>query len=144
MSSSKGGPSGSEAWVVMTHLWRLLQAVSDESAPALQAIGLTPKSLGVLAAVEEHPFPAELARQMILPPPTVTYIIKQLEANGYLKRQAEPGDLRKFRLVVTKEGRRAIREGGEAVGSVFAGRLARLEPVELAAFDTMVERLAAP
>jgi DNA-binding MarR family transcriptional regulator len=128
----------------MTHLWRLLQAVSDESAPALQAIGLTPKSLGLLAAVEKHPFPAELARLMVLPPPTVTYLVKQLEAKGYLKRKAEPGDLRKFRLVVTDEGRQAIREGGEAVGTFLARRLARLEPVEIAMFDRLVDRLATP
>ena len=128
----------------MAHLWRLLQAVSDESAPALQAIGLTPKALGVLAAVEDHPFPAELARQMVLPPPTVTYLVKQMEARGFLRRQAEPGDLRKFRLVVTAEGHRAIKEGSEAIGSFFAARLSRLEPDELAAFDRLVERLAAP
>ena len=144
MPSSQGVPSGREGWGVLSHLWRLLQAVSDESSSALQAIGLTPKSLGVLAAVEEHPFPAELARQMVLPPPTVTYIVKHLEARGFVERQAEPGDLRRFRLVVTAEGRRALREGSEAVGAFFAERLARLTPEELAVFDRLAERLAAP
>jgi DNA-binding MarR family transcriptional regulator len=143
MSLSKGVPGASEAWGVMAHLWRLLQAVSDESSPALQALGLTPKALGVLAAVEAHPFPAELARQMVLPPPTVTYIVKHLEAQGFVERRAEPRDLRKFRLVVTAEGRRALQEGSEAVGSFFATRLARLTPEELAAFERIAERLAA-
>jgi DNA-binding MarR family transcriptional regulator len=142
MTSSKEGPSGSDAWRIMSQLWRLMQGVSDEASPALDAIGLTAKSLGLLAAVEEHPFPAELARLMILPPPTVTYIVKQLEALGYLERRAEPGDLRKFRLVVTDEGREAICRGSLAVGTFFAARLSRLGPDELAAFERLVERLA--
>ena len=125
----------------MSHLWRLMQAVSDEAAPALQEIGLTPKSLGLLAAVGEHPFPAELARLMVLPPPTVTYIVKQLEDRGFLLRRSEPGDLRKFRLVVTDEGREAIRRGSLAVGSFFAGRLSRLEPAEVAQLERLVGRL---
>jgi DNA-binding MarR family transcriptional regulator len=142
MTSSKEGPSGADAWGIMAHLWRLMQGVLDESSPALQAIGLTPKALGLLAAVEEHPFPAELARLMVLPPPTVTYIVKQLEALGFLERRPEPGDLRKFRLVVTDRGREAICQGSLAVGSHFAGRLSRLEPKEIAAFQRLVERLA--
>ncbi len=144
MTSSKGGPSGSEAWGIMAHLWRLLQAVSDESAPALEAIGLTPKALCLLAAVEEHPFPAELARMMVLPPPTVTYIVKQLEARGFLRRQAEPGDLRKFRLVVTDEGRQAIGRGARRSGRSSPGDWRGSSPRRLAEFDRLVKRLAAP
>jgi DNA-binding MarR family transcriptional regulator len=52
--------------------------------------------------------------------------------------------LRKFRLVVTDEGRRAISEGSEAVGTYFAERLARLTPEEIAEFDRLVKRMAAP
>ena len=47
-------------------------------------LGLSPKTFFLLTAVEEHPFPAELARKMHLPPPTVTYMIKQLEERGFL------------------------------------------------------------
>ena len=49
-----------------------MQSVMDDSEPDLEALGLTPKAFFLLAAVEEHPFPAELARRMHLPPPTVT------------------------------------------------------------------------
>jgi DNA-binding MarR family transcriptional regulator len=142
MISKKGTPGGSDAWNILAHLWQLLQAILDDSAPALEEIGLTTKAFFLLSAVEEHPFPAELARLMHLPPPTVTYLVKQLEAGGLLERKPEPCDLRKFRLVVTESGQRAIACGQSAIGAVVEARLARLAPEEIGPFDRVVERLA--
>jgi DNA-binding MarR family transcriptional regulator len=132
----------SDAWNILAHLWQLTQSVLDESAPALEAIGLSPKAFFLLTIVEEHPFPAELARLMHLPPPTVTYLVKQMEAKGFLKRSAEPGDLRKFRLVLSAAGRRAIRQSRERIGRVLDTRLKRLDPDEISQFDRVVQRLA--
>ena len=75
-SSKKGRP---DACGILANLWQLIQSVLDDSEPDLEALGLSPKAFFLLAAVEEHPFPAELARRMHLPPPTVTYMVKQLE-----------------------------------------------------------------
>jgi DNA-binding MarR family transcriptional regulator len=126
----------------MACLWRLIQSVLDDSEPDLEALGLTPKAFFLLAAVEEHPFPALLARRMHLPPPTVTYMIKQLEQKGLLERRAEPGDLRKFRLVQTAAGKAALHKGTEALGLVLDERLRRLAPDEVVSFDRIVKRLA--
>jgi DNA-binding MarR family transcriptional regulator len=113
----------------------------DDSEPDLEALGLSPKAFFLLAAVEEHPFPAVLARRMHLPPPTVTYLVKQLENKGLLERRAEPGDLRKFRLVQTAAGRDALRRGAEALGRVLDERLRRLDPDEVVHFNRIVKRL---
>ena len=72
---------------------------------------------------------------MHLPPPTVTYMVKQLEARGFLERRPEPGDLRKFRLVHTDTGR-------EALSLVLCERLRRLDTKDVVAFDRIVKRLA--
>jgi DNA-binding MarR family transcriptional regulator len=142
LSSSNEG--GQDAPGILADLWRLMQSVMDESEPELEALGLSPKAFFLLEAVEEHPFPARLARRMHLPPPTVTYLIKQLESGGLLERRAEPGDLRKFRLVVTDAGRAALRRGRQALGDVLGGRLERLGREDLLAFDRIVRRLAGP
>ncbi len=143
MSSSgeKGGPDGCD---ILANLWQLIHSVMDESEPALEALGLSPKAFFLLESVGDHPFPAELARKMHLPPPTVTYLIKQLEAIGLLERRAEAGDLRKFRLILTAAGKEALDRGGEALRGVFDERLRRLALDEVAAFDRIVGRLARP
>jgi DNA-binding MarR family transcriptional regulator len=137
----RGETGGADASGVLAHLWQLIQAVMDDAAPALEAVGLSPKAFFLLAEVEGHPFPAELARRMHLPPPTVTYLVKQLEEKGFLERRAEPGDLRKFRLVTTAAGRKAIRRGRAALGDALGERLRRLDRGEVDAFDRVVRRL---
>jgi DNA-binding MarR family transcriptional regulator len=138
-SSKKRGP---DACGILANLWQLIQSVMDDSEPDLEALGLSAKAFFLLAAVEEHPFPAMLARRMHLPPPTVTYLVKQLTEKGLLERRPEPGDLRKFRLVQTATGREALGRGTEVLGVVLGERLRRLEPGEVVVFDRMVKRLA--
>jgi DNA-binding MarR family transcriptional regulator len=142
--SSSGAEGGRDACGTLANLWRLIQSVMDDSEPALEALGLSAKAFFLLEAVGDHPFPAELARRMHLPPPTVTYLIKQLEARGFVERRAEAGDLRKFRLIQTPAGKEALRRGGAALGGVFDERLQRLSPGEAASFDRIVSRLARP
>jgi DNA-binding MarR family transcriptional regulator len=138
-SSKKGGP---DACGILANLWQLIQSVMDDSEPELEALGLTPKAFFLLAAVEDHPFPAELARKMHLPPPTVTYMVKQLEEKGFLERRAEPGDLRKFRLVQTVAGRESLSQGSEVLSLMLGQRLRRLDPEEIVSFDRIVKLLA--
>ena len=129
---------------IMAHLWRLMRSVLDDSEPHLTALGFSTKAFFLLEAVQEHPFPAELARAMHVPPPTVTYLIKQLEAKGYVQRRAEPGDLRRFRLVPTAAGREALRRGRATLDGVLGERLRRLKPEEVAVFGRLAGRLARP
>jgi DNA-binding MarR family transcriptional regulator len=138
-SSKKGKP---DSCGILANLWQLIQSVLDDSEPALETLGLSPKAFFLLGTVEEHPFPAEIARKMHLPPPTVTYMVKQLEEKGFLERRAEPGDLRKFRLVQTVAGRKALDQGQEVLGLVLGQRLHRLDREEIVIFDQIVKRLA--
>jgi DNA-binding MarR family transcriptional regulator len=142
MSSSGKKKGEQDASGILANLWQLVQSILDESEPDLDALGLSPKTFFLLTAVEEHPFPAELARRMHLPPPTVTYMIKQLEERGLLGLQAEPGDLRKFRLVQTVAGREALRRGKGTLSALFVERLRRLDRENVLAFGRIVERLA--
>jgi DNA-binding transcriptional ArsR family regulator len=43
----------------------------------------------ILCTVEANPFPADLARALSMPKPSMTFLIKKLEESGYLRRQGE-------------------------------------------------------
>jgi DNA-binding MarR family transcriptional regulator len=137
-----GGTNVASPWETLANIWQLTQLIVEDSAPALEELGMHPKAFFLLAHLDLSPFPAELARIMCLPPPTVTYIVKQLEEKRYLLRKAEPGDLRKFRLVLTESGRRAVQTGQEKVNEVFGRRLSRLDVKDIALFERIVARLA--
>ena len=138
------GENGPVAVGILADLWSLVHSVLDDAEPELATLGLTPKAYFLLDSVGDHPFPALLARRMHLPPPTVTYLVKQLEAKGLLERRAEPDDLRKFRLVPTAAGRDALSRGGMALSRKLGERLARLDRDEVAALGRSVSRLAGP
>src|SRR4051812_22993265 len=142
--SQSGEDGGPDACGTLARLWQLIQSVMDDSEPALEALGLSAKAFFLLEAVGDHPFPAELARRMHLPPPTVTYLVKQLEARGFLVRRPEPGDLRKFRLVPTGPGSDALRLGRKALNQSLGGRLRRLGPGEIVEFGRIVRLLSGP
>ncbi len=133
-----------DALGIFCNLWGLMESVLDEVEPALSDLGMSPKAFFLLQLAGEHPSPAELARRMHLPPPTVTYLIKHLEGRGYLVRRAVPGDLRRFHLSPSPAGLEALRIGSEALGAVFGARMARLRASELAEFHRSAGRLAAP
>ncbi len=141
--SSRSAEGGREPGELLGNLWQLLHGVLEDASPALDAMGVSVKAYFVLKAVEQHPFPAELARELMLPPPTVTYLIKQLEELGMVERRTEPGDLRKFRLVLSSVGKVAEGTGTRAMDAALAARLERISPSERAALETIVRRLVA-
>lgn len=143
-SSSEKKNCGPDTCGMLADLWRLMQSVKDDAEPELEALGLSSKAFFLLQAVEDNPFPAELSRRMHLPPPTVTYLVKQLEGLGFVERRAEPGDLRKFRLVATEEGRSALARGRQALSAALGQRLGRLAERDVVAFGRIVRRLAGP
>ena len=48
------------------------------------------KELFLLAEIDEHPYPAELAAALSMPKATVTLYLKRLEAAGFVQREIDP------------------------------------------------------
>src|SRR6478752_768542 len=91
--------------------YQLLTSVIASVAPAIAALGLDAKELFLLAEVDEHAYPAELAATLLMPKPTVTMTVKRLEASGFLRREIDTEDLRRHRLAMTPSGRKAMTQG---------------------------------
>src|SRR5688572_22111833 len=121
--------------------YRLLMSVITGVAPDIAALGIETKELFVLAEIDEHPHPAELAQRLCMPKPSVTVYVKHLEAAGFVRREIDPEDLRRHRLLVTAAGRRIMTRGLTLLSEAFGARLARLSAGEQTQFAALLEKM---
>jgi DNA-binding MarR family transcriptional regulator len=122
--------------------YRLLMSVITSVAPEITELGLETKELFVLAELEEHPHPAELASVLSMPKPSITMYVKRLEAAGFLRREIDAADLRRHRLILTPEGKKTMTRGLALVSNAFAARLGRLTAAQQAELATLLEKLS--
>jgi DNA-binding MarR family transcriptional regulator len=121
--------------------YRLLMSVITSVASEITELGLETKELFVLAEVDAHPHPAELACVLSMPKPTVTMYVKRLEAAGFLRREIDGADLRRHRLILTPEGRKTMVRGLALLSKAFGARLARLSSAQRSELATLLEKL---
>jgi DNA-binding MarR family transcriptional regulator len=121
--------------------FRLLMSVINSVAPDITELGLETKELFVLAEVDVHPHPAELAGVLSMPKPSVTMYVKRLEAAGFLRREIDSADLRRHRLILTPEGRKTMARGLALLAKAFGARLARLNSAQQSELATLLEKL---
>ena len=85
-----------------------------------------------------------------MPKPSVTVNLKRLEAAGLLRREIDPADLRRHRLALTPDGRKAMSRGLALLSDAFGARLdrrrrrarlGRLSAAQQAALRTLLETL---
>jgi DNA-binding MarR family transcriptional regulator len=122
--------------------YQLLMMVITSVAPAITELGLETKELFVLAEIDQHPHPAELAAKLCMPTPTVTVNLKRLEAAGFVRREIDASDLRRHRLMVTPAGRKVMTKGLALLSEAFGERLSRLGAAEQAELKGLLERLS--
>ncbi len=121
--------------------YRLLMSLIAGVSPDVAALGLETKELFVLAEIDEHPYPAELAVKLVMPKPTVTVYLKRLEAAGFVRREIDAGDLRRHRLLVTPAGRKVLTRGLARLSEALGTRLARLTASEQSALKAILEKM---
>ena len=122
--------------------YRLMMSVITGVAPDITKLGLEPKELFVLAEVDAHPHPAELAVLLSMPKPTITMYVKRLEAAGFLRREFDGADLRRHRLLLTPEGRKTLARGLALLSKAFGARLARLSSSQQSELASLLAKLS--
>jgi DNA-binding MarR family transcriptional regulator len=121
--------------------YRLLTSVITSVAPEVAALGVEVKQLFLLAEIDDHPYPAELAIRLSMPKPTVTVYLKHLEAAGFVRREIDPADLRRHRIRVTGAGRKIMIRGLVLLSNAFRARLARLSAAEQRKLKAILEKM---
>jgi DNA-binding MarR family transcriptional regulator len=128
-------------WTLWTLNIQVMTSLMAAVAPRIRALRLEMKEFLLLSKLDEHPNPAELARALITPKPSVTFMVKRMEALGYLQRELQPDDLRRFRLTLTPSGRRAMESAREIFDQEFGRRLSRLTQAQRVELLRIFERL---
>jgi DNA-binding MarR family transcriptional regulator len=122
-------------------MWKLMRDLRDETTPQLERLGLTPNDPWLLAGIEHHHHPTEVVRLTQMPAPTVSQMLKRLEAEGLLLRSLDPSDLRRHRFELTARGREVLRESRALLMGAMERRLARLSPQQQRQLHELLERL---
>ena len=121
--------------------YRVLLSVISCAEADICALGLESKELFLLAEIEEHPYPAELAATLSMPKATVTVYLKRLEAAGFVRREIDPSDLRRHRLLLTAAGRQVATKGLALLSEEFNKRLGRLTAAQQKELKGLLERV---
>src|SRR6267143_2087326 len=129
-------------WALWTLNFQVMTSLLADVAPRLRALRLEVKEFLLLSKLDEHPNPADLARALVTPKPSVTFMVKRMEALGYLRRELQPDDLRRFRLTLTPSGRSAMESAREIFDQEVGRRLSRLTQAQRVELMRIFERLA--
>ncbi len=121
--------------------YRLLMSAIAAASPGIESLGIETKELFVLAEIDAHPYPAELAEALNMPKATVTLYVKRLEASGYLGREIDSGDLRRHRLKLTPLGRTSVRQGLKLLARAFEPCLSRLSTAQQRELRNLLARM---
>jgi DNA-binding MarR family transcriptional regulator len=121
--------------------YRVLLSVITCAEAGICALGLESKELFLLAEIDEHPYPAELATTLSMPKATVTVYLKRLEAAGFVHREIDPADLRRHRLLLTAAGRKVAADGLALLSAEFNKRLGRLTVAQQKELKGLLERI---
>ena len=131
---------------LVTGVIQLANLLMRHLAPVFEKANVTPQQWAIIATLSSAESPltlAGLARTMLVSKQNMTGMVARLEELGLVERQADPNDLRSFRLLLTRRGRAAVeklRPAYEAwqreLGSEVAER-------DLATVTRTVERLIA-
>ena len=121
--------------------YRVLLSVISCAEADIAALGLDSKELFLLAEIDEHPYPAELAATLIMPKATVTAYLKRLEAAGFVRREIDPADLRRHHILLTPAGRKAAKDGLVLLSNEFNKRLERLTAAQQKDLKNLLERI---
>jgi DNA-binding MarR family transcriptional regulator len=121
--------------------YRLLLSVISSVQPDTSKLGLDSKELFLLAEIDEHPYPAELAAILSMPKATVTVYLKRLEAAGFVRREIDASDLRRHRLLLTPGGRQAATDGLALLSDEFNKHLGRLTAAQQKNLKNLLEKI---
>ena len=89
-------------------------------------LGLSFPELLVLNELVVTSHPTVVSRSTGLPPSTVSRLLRSLEGRGLVERAVDSQDLRRFRVSLTREGKRVVARSRDCLAASLQPKIARL------------------
>lgn len=126
-------------------LLRAREAVMQQFRPNLRRHGVTEQQWRVLRALQSHGAleVTELARATCLLPPSLSRILRDLEARGLVSRHAVDNDLRRARISIARDGTALIKEVAPDSEAIYAEITRRFGAARLAELQKQLAALEA-
>ncbi|WNG26513.1 MarR family transcriptional regulator [Cystobacter fuscus] len=120
-----------------------LQRWAATSVQANQLSGeLSLRQLTMLYAIQQGiSSPKLLARRLLVTPAVITGLLDRLERRGYVRREPEPDDRRRLRMVLTEAGLAVSQQVRRALTGDLAAQFASASPAELKELGRALELL---
>lgn len=85
--------------------------------------------------------PSEISKREGTSRNTISALIRDLEEEGLIARQLDQNDRRKFKIRLTEEGRRLVRENASRHFQAVASCFGELEPLEMEELSRLLAKL---
>jgi len=142
----RSGPSlGDIEDALPVTLLRAREAVMNRFRPVLNKHGITEQQWRVLRALEKHAETvdaSQLARSCCLLMPSLTRIVRGLETDGLLRRQAHATDRRRLRISITAKGRRLVDQVAPEMLQRRKSLYAEIGPERVRALQSQLDALS--
>lgn len=135
---------GTDGGALLVALFEAAGSVHRRLDAAVEAHGLSLAKMGVLEALVAHGGSLPLGRvadALECVRSNVTQLVDRLEADGLVRRAADPEDRRSTQAVITEEGRQRLEAAARARAEAEAQILAALPADRRAELDAMLNRL---
>jgi DNA-binding MarR family transcriptional regulator len=122
--------------------FRLWRASHTQTSEALEAIGLTPASFGLLNVLGARAgaIQQQLSTDMGIDPSAMVTLIDELEGAGLAERRRRAGDRRAWEIAITRNGRRALERARRLAARVEDQVLGGLSAEERRELLTLLRR----
>ena len=129
---------------IVAAIRRIIRAVDLHSRKLVQGHGLTGPQLAVLQEISrlQPVSPSVVAKSAHLSQPTVTGILKRLEARNLVSRQKSDVDRRSVTVAVTDHGKQTLSASPSLLQDDFRTGLSRLEEWERLQILSTLQRIA--
>lgn len=122
---------------------RAEKAIVRELSKALAPLDLKIVQLDVLMNLYRHPGMSQhdLARRLLVGRSNITMLLPQLEAQGTLRREADPKDRRVMRIFLTAEGEALLMRALEVYTALIDRVMAQSSAAECNSMGTVMQRI---